>query len=79
MSLVFAVFGPLLLGVFGRGFDQGSTALAILSVAMLVNLGTGNVTVVLLMGGKSSWNLVNTAIALALNIGLNLVLIPRYE
>jgi O-antigen/teichoic acid export membrane protein len=76
--LVFAVFGPLLLGVFGTGFDQGATALAILSVAMLVNLGTGNVTVVLLMGGKSSWNLVNTAIALALNIGLNLLLIPRY-
>jgi O-antigen/teichoic acid export membrane protein len=76
--LVFAVFGPLLLGVFGTGFDQGATALAILSIAMLVNLGTGNVTVVLLMGGKSSWNLVNTAIALALNIGLNLVLIPRY-
>ena len=76
--LVFAVFGPLLLGVFGNGFGRGATALAILSVAMLVNLGTGNVTVVLLMGGKSSWNLVNTAIALALNVGLNLVLIPRY-
>ena len=76
--LVFAVFGPLLLGVFGHGFGSGATALAILSVAMLVNLGTGNVTVVLLMGGKSSWNLFNTAIALALNIGLNLFLIPRY-
>jgi O-antigen/teichoic acid export membrane protein len=76
--LVFAVFGPLLLGVFGHGFGRGATALAILSVAMLVNLGTGNVTVVLLMGGKSSWNLVNTAIALALNVGLNLVFIPRY-
>jgi len=76
--LIFAIFGPLLLGVFGRGFGQGATALAILSIAMLVNLGTGNVTVVLLMGGKSSWNLVNTAIALALNIGLNLVLIPRF-
>lgn len=75
--LVFAVFGPLLLGVFGHGFGRGATALAILSLAMLVNLGTGNVTVVLLMGGKSSWNLVNTAIALALNVGLNLVLIPR--
>ena len=31
----------------------GAAALAVLSLAMLVNLGTGNVTVVLLMGGKS--------------------------
>jgi O-antigen/teichoic acid export membrane protein len=33
---------------------------------------------VLLMGGKSSWNLVNTMVGLSLNIGLNLLLIPRY-
>ena len=78
LFLSLAIFGPALLGVFGPGFDQGATALAILSVAMLVNLGTGNVTVVLLMGGKSSWNLLNTAVALTLNIGLNLVLIPRF-
>ncbi len=78
LFITLAIFGPVLLGVFGPGFDQGATALAILTVAMLVNLGTGNVTVVLLMGGKSSWNLLNTAVALALNIGLNVVLIPRY-
>ncbi|MEP6758538.1 MAG: oligosaccharide flippase family protein [Actinomycetota bacterium] len=78
LFLTLAIFGPALLGVFGPGFDQGATALAILSAAMLVNLGTGNVTVVLLMGGKSSWNLLNTAVALTLNIGLNLVLIPHF-
>ena len=78
LFLSLAVFGPALLGVFGPGFDEGATALAILSMAMLVNLGTGNVTVVLLMGGKSSWNLLNTAVALVLNVGLNLVLIPRF-
>ena len=66
LFLTLAIFGPALLGVFGPGFDQGATALAILSCAMLVNLGTGNVTVVLLMGGKSSWNLLNTAVALVL-------------
>jgi O-antigen/teichoic acid export membrane protein len=77
LFLTLAIFGPALLVVFGPGFEQGATALAILSLAMLVNLGTGNVTVVLLMGGKSSWNLLNTAVALSLNIGLNLLLIPR--
>jgi len=44
---------------------------------MLVNLGTGNVTVVLLMGGKSSWNFVNALAALIVNVALNLVLLPR--
>ncbi len=47
------------------------------SLAMLVNLGTGNVTVVLLMGGKSSWGAINTGAALIVNIGLNLLLIPH--
>lgn len=78
LFLTFAIFGPTLLGVFGAGFSGGERALLILSLAMLVNLGTGNVTVVLLMGGKSSWNLLNTAIALALNLGLNVALIPRF-
>jgi O-antigen/teichoic acid export membrane protein len=44
---------------------------------MLINLATGNVTVVLLMGGKSSWNVVNTLAALIVNVGLNIVLLPR--
>ncbi len=78
LLLTLACFAPLLLRVFGPAFTSGQDALAILAVAMLVNLGTGNVTVVLLMGGKSSWNLVNTAVAIGLNVGLNLLLIPRF-
>lgn len=76
--LTFACFAPLLLQVFGRSFASGQGAFAILAIAMLVNLGTGNVTVVLLMGGKSTWNLANTIVAIVLNVGLNLVLIPRF-
>jgi O-antigen/teichoic acid export membrane protein len=44
---------------------------------MLVNLATGNVTTVLLMGGKSSWNLYNAAASLGLNVTLNLILTPE--
>jgi O-antigen/teichoic acid export membrane protein len=44
---------------------------------MLINLGTGNVTVVLLMGGKSSWSAINAGAALIANVGLNLLLVPR--
>lgn len=78
LFLSLAVFAPFVLRLFGPEFVAGQHALLILSLAMLVNLGTGNVTVVLLMGGKSSWNVVNTAVALTLNVGLNLFLIPRY-
>jgi O-antigen/teichoic acid export membrane protein len=45
---------------------------------MLVNIATGNVNLVLLMAGRSSWNLANAAVSLALNVGLNLILIPKY-
>ena len=73
-----AIFAPFVLSIFGPGFGIGATSLTILAIAMLVNLGTGNVTVVLLMGGKSSWNLVNTAVAVTTNVSLNLLLIPRF-
>jgi O-antigen/teichoic acid export membrane protein len=43
---------------------------------MLIGVGTGNVTVVLLMSGKSVWVLANTAVALLVNVVLNLALIP---
>jgi O-antigen/teichoic acid export membrane protein len=72
-----AVFAPFLLRIFGPDFSTGRTALTILALAMLVNMGTGTVTVILLMSGKSSWNLANTAGAAAVNVGLNLLLIPH--
>ena len=34
-------------------------------------------TIVLLMVGKSSWNMINSAASLAANIGINIYLIPR--
>jgi O-antigen/teichoic acid export membrane protein len=77
MYLVLAVFPAVVLSIFGARYMIGASALAVLSLAMLVNLGTGNVTVVLLMGGKSSWSALNAGAALAINIGLNLWLVPR--
>jgi O-antigen/teichoic acid export membrane protein len=45
---------------------------------MLVATAVGPVDVVLLMGGGSAWNLVNTVLALGANLALNVALIPRY-
>jgi O-antigen/teichoic acid export membrane protein len=73
-----AIFAPLLVQVFGQGFSSGANALSVLAIAMLVSMATGPVTVVLLMGGKSSWNMTNAGAALTVNILLNVILIPRF-
>jgi O-antigen/teichoic acid export membrane protein len=78
LYLTLATFAPFLLGIFGHEYVAGATALSILAVAMLVNLGTGNAQSVLLMAGKSSWNLLNMAASVTLNVILNLLLIPRF-
>lgn len=75
--VILFVFAPFVMGWFGPEFTEGTLALRILSAAMLFNLGTGEVTTVLLMGGKSSWNLLNNVISLAINLTLNITLIPR--
>jgi O-antigen/teichoic acid export membrane protein len=77
LYLMFAIFPTVVLGIFGAHYASGAVSLVILSIAMLINTGTGNVTVVLLMGGKSSLNVLNTVIALGVNIGLNFLLLPR--
>jgi O-antigen/teichoic acid export membrane protein len=76
--LSMALFAPLLLSAFGREFVGGQFVLMILSLSMLISMATGPVTILLLMAGKSGLNLLNTAVGLALNVGLNLWLIPRY-
>lgn len=71
------VFAPLGARIFGNGYQGGATALAVLAVAGLVNLGTGNVMVLLLMAGKSTWTLLDAAGSLTVNLALNLLLIPH--
>lgn len=77
LYLMLAIFPAVILGIFGPRYTTGAAALSVLSTAMLINLGTGNITVVLLMGGKSSWSAINAAAAMIANVGLNLLLVPR--
>jgi O-antigen/teichoic acid export membrane protein len=76
MYLTLATFGPVILNLFGSEFIRGQDALLVCSLAMLIGVGTGNVTVVLLMGGKSVWALANTTMALLVNVVLSVLLIP---
>ena len=74
--LTLAIFGPVLLRVFGAEFVEGRTALALLSLAGLIVTVAGPSQMVLLMAGKSGWTLLNTVVSLGLNVVLNLILIP---
>lgn len=72
------IFPDAILTVLGAEYGAGSTALSILAGAMLLSLAAGPAEGLLLMSGASGLAFVNNAIALAVNLGLNIVLIPRY-
>jgi O-antigen/teichoic acid export membrane protein len=73
-----AVLAPNLLRVFGANYDTVAPVVVMLSIAMLAATASGAVDTVLLMSGHSWMSLGNNLFALALNLGLNVVLIPKY-
>jgi O-antigen/teichoic acid export membrane protein len=78
LYLLVAAFAPTVLAIFGSSYPAGATALTVLSLAMLVNLATGNVGTVLLMGGRSTWVLLDKGASLAVNVVANLLLVPPF-
>jgi O-antigen/teichoic acid export membrane protein len=76
--LLLAIFSPVIVLIFGPGFESGAVPLAILSIAMLFNVATGPSTTILLMAGRASWNLGNSIGSLVLNTALNVALIPTF-
>jgi O-antigen/teichoic acid export membrane protein len=76
--LLLAAFAPAFLELFGPQFAGGATAMAVLAVAMGVNVGVGLVQTVLLMSGNSRGHLGATVLGLALNITAGCTLIPAH-
>jgi O-antigen/teichoic acid export membrane protein len=76
--LLLAVFAPAFLAVFGEQFAAGAAPMAVLAVAMLVNVGVGLVQTLLLMSGHSRRHLIATVAGLTLNVVGCVVLIPPY-
>jgi O-antigen/teichoic acid export membrane protein len=74
--LVLAGFSPPLMEVFGDGYSVAADVVLILSLTMLLATACGPVDSVLLMAGRSWLSLRNSTVALAVNVGMNLVLIP---
>lgn len=70
------IFAGTILGLFGDEFSGSTSVVAILAISALIGSGVGPVDILLVMSGKSTWSLWNSAIAFGLNVGLNLLLIP---
>jgi O-antigen/teichoic acid export membrane protein len=76
--LVLVVAPDTALRIFGAEFADGRAALLILLAGQFINIATGSVGFVLIMVGRTGWDLVVYAASLALNLGLAFWLCPRY-
>ncbi|GAA1746390.1 lipopolysaccharide biosynthesis protein [Rothia terrae] len=76
--LTMMFFGPALLSFFGKEFTQAAPIFWIICSAMMLAAAAGGVQSVLLMSGKSRWQLYNKLSSLAVAVVLNLTLIPLW-
>ena len=77
LYLLFAVFSPYVLALFGRGYPVAEPVMVLLALTMLVATGCGRVANVLNMAGRTTWTLANAVLALVLDVALNFLLVPR--
>jgi O-antigen/teichoic acid export membrane protein len=78
LLLIMVLFPQSIIELFGRQFLPGAGVLYILAIAHFVNAATGSVGLIYIMSGKQDIELINTLSMAALNIALNVWLIPRY-
>ncbi len=78
LYLLAVAFGPQVIEIFGRSYSAGATVMVILGLTMLLATGCGQVDMVLVTAGRSSWSLANGLLAVAVNVGVDVALIPRY-
>ncbi|MEU8655697.1 lipopolysaccharide biosynthesis protein [Actinoplanes philippinensis] len=78
ICLLVIAFAPRYLRLFGEGYAAGVPVVLVLAATMLVATGCGMVDMVLAMAGRTSANLANVLIALAVTVCLDVLLIPRW-
>ena len=79
MFVVLAVTPGSALRLFGSDFGQGRTALLILLLGQLVNVATGTVGFILIMVGRTGWDLVVYAGSIAFDVAAAVMLIGGLE
>jgi O-antigen/teichoic acid export membrane protein len=72
------IFARPILSIFGEDFVAGIPVLIIVGFGTLVNAATGICAAMIVMTGHSRLALINSIIALATNLCLNLILIPAW-
>ncbi|MBI4260654.1 MAG: oligosaccharide flippase family protein, partial [Actinobacteria bacterium] len=72
--LVLLILPEPILRIFGGDFDEGSTALLILIAGMVVPVSVGTVGFILIMVGRTGWDLLVYAGSFVLDVGLALAL-----
>lgn len=78
LYLLAVVYGPSLLSIFGHSYRAGATVMVILGLTMLLSTACGQVDMVLTTSGRSGWSLCNGLLAVAVNVAVDLALIPHY-
>jgi O-antigen/teichoic acid export membrane protein len=79
LFVLLAVTPGSALRLFGSEFGAGRTALLILLLGQLVNVATGTVGFVLIMVGRTGWDLVVYAASVAFDIGAAVLLIAGLD
>lgn len=68
-----------LMRVYGEEFQVGYSALIILTLGQLVNVGVGGTDNIIVMAGRTRLDMLNNLFGLGLVAGLSYALIPRYQ
>lgn len=76
LLLLVIVPGPVL-KIFGGRFETGTTSLRILLAGQAVNVAVGSVGFILIMVGRTGWDLVVYAASFLLDLGVAFALAPR--
>lgn len=78
LGIALLIAGPLLLALFGPGFEAGYPVLAILMVGVMARASVGPVDALLTMADQHKRCAAVYAATFALNVALNILLIPRF-
>lgn len=73
LLLLAIVPGPVL-QIFGSGFGQGTLQLRILLIGQIVNVGVGSVGFILIMVGRTGWDLAVYVLSFAIDLAVALTL-----
>lgn len=79
LFLVIVVFAPEVMGIFGKAFEAGVTALVIVAVAQLFSSSVGPAPRMLAMTDNQNYAMIATSISAITGVIVSFILIPRFD